>query len=439
MLLLVSAITFLLVNLAPGGPSALMRMDVTPEQRAALSTRLGLDDPVPLRYALWLGGALHGDLGTSLGSSEPVAARIAQRLPNTLLLAGTALAVSILVGIPLGVVAALRRNSVPDFIVALVSVVGVSVPAFWLGIMLILLLSVQLNWLPSSGLASTGNEGDLRDRFVHLLMPAIVLSTTVLPYVVRFTRSALLDVLGQEYVRTATAKGLSRVRVIYGHALRNALVPVKHYRHPRAAPGGRLGGDGGGVRLARYGSTGGRGGQWTGLSVDCRDHRHHLGGGRREQSHCRHGLHLARPADSPGMSTAAGALSSARPDATTADAQLAASRTVRGGHSVWARMARNPLTLVSFAFLVAIHLLVFIGPLAWTIAPQQTSALDALLPPGPGHPLGTDDLGRDELSRLLHGGQVTLLVGFAAMLTATLLGLLVGATAGFYGGWPTRC
>ncbi len=226
MLLLVSAITFLLVNLAPGGPSALMRMDVTPEQRAALSTRLGLDDPVPLRYALWLGGALHGDLGTSLGSSEPVAARIAQRLPNTLLLAGTALAVSILVGIPLGVVAALRRNSVPDFIVALVSVVGVSVPAFWLGIMLILLLSVQLNWLPSSGLASTGNEGDLRDHFVHLLMPAIVLSTTVLPYVVRFTRSALLDVLGQEYVRTATAKGLSRVRVIYGHALRNALVPV---------------------------------------------------------------------------------------------------------------------------------------------------------------------------------------------------------------------
>jgi len=225
-LLLVSAITFLLVNLAPGGPSALMRMDVTPEQRAALSTRLGLDDPVPLRYALWLGGALHGDLGTSLGSSEPVAARIAQRLPNTLLLAGTALAVSILVGIPLGVVAALRRNSVPDFIVALVSVVGVSVPAFWLGIMLILLLSVQLNWLPSSGLASTGNEGDLRDHFVHLLMPAIVLSTTVLPYVVRFTRSALLDVLGQEYVRTATAKGLSRVRVIYGHALRNALVPV---------------------------------------------------------------------------------------------------------------------------------------------------------------------------------------------------------------------
>jgi peptide/nickel transport system permease protein len=225
-LLLVSAITFLLVNLAPGGPASLMRMDATPEQRAALSKRLGLDDPIPVRYTLWLGGALRGDLGTSLSSSEPVAFRIAQRLPNTLLLAGTALMVSILVGIPLGVIAALRRNSIPDFLVALVSVVGVSVPAFWLGIILILMLSVNLNWLPSSGLVTTGNEGDLGDRLRHLLMPAIVLSTTVLPYVVRFTRSALLDVLGQEYVRTATAKGLTRTRVVWGHALRNALGPV---------------------------------------------------------------------------------------------------------------------------------------------------------------------------------------------------------------------
>jgi peptide/nickel transport system permease protein len=225
-LLFVSAITFLLVNLAPGGPSSLMRMDATPEQRAALSKRLGLDDPIPVRYMQWLAGAVRGDLGTSLSSSEPVAFRIGQRLPNTLLLAGTALVVSILVGIPLGVIAALRRNSVPDFLVALVSVMGLSVPAFWLGIILILILSVNLNWLPSSGIATTGNDGDLGDRLVHLLMPAIVLSTTVLPYVVRFTRSALLDVLGQEYVRTATAKGLSRVRVVYGHALRNALVPV---------------------------------------------------------------------------------------------------------------------------------------------------------------------------------------------------------------------
>ena len=226
MLLLVSAITFLLVNLAPGGPASLMRMDATPEQREALSLRLGLDQPVPVRYVQWLGGALHGDLGTSLGSNEPVALRVVQRLPNTLLLAGVALALSIVIGIPMGVVAALRRNSVPDFLLAAVSILGVSVPAFWLGIILILALSVNLNWLPSSGITSTAGEGGLVDRVQHLIMPALVLSTTVLPYVVRFTRSALLEVLHQDYVRTATSKGLARVRVVFGHALRNALVPV---------------------------------------------------------------------------------------------------------------------------------------------------------------------------------------------------------------------
>jgi peptide/nickel transport system permease protein len=225
-LLLVSAITFGLVNLAPGGPSSLMRMDATPEQREALSQRLGLDQPVPVRYLQWLGGAVHGDLGVSLSSSEPVALRIGQRLPNTLVLASSALGVSIVLGIPLGVLAALRRNALPDVVVAVVSVLGLSVPAFWLGIVLILLLSVELNWLPSSGVASAGSEGDLGDRIVHLLLPALVLSTTVLPYVVRFTRSALLEVLGQDYVRTATAKGLSRQRVVYGHALRSALIPV---------------------------------------------------------------------------------------------------------------------------------------------------------------------------------------------------------------------
>jgi peptide/nickel transport system permease protein len=225
-LVLVSAITFLLVNLAPGGPSSLMRMDATAEQREALARRLGLDQPVPTRYAQWLAGALHGDLGVSLSSNEPVALRIAQRLPNTLVLAGTALVVSIVIGIPMGVAAALRRNSLTDFVLAAVSVMGVSVPAFWLGIILILALSVNLRLLPSSGIVSSGAEGDVVDRLQHLIMPALVLSTTVLPYVVRFTRSALLEVLHQDYVRTATAKGLSRLRVVYGHALRNALVPV---------------------------------------------------------------------------------------------------------------------------------------------------------------------------------------------------------------------
>lgn len=225
-LLLVSAIMFFLVNLAPGGPGVLMRLDVTPEQREALTKRFGLDKPVPLRYLEWLANAVRGDLGTSMLSQEPVLTRITDRLPNTLLLAGLALAVSISVGIPAGVISALRRGTASDYAVSALSLIGLSVPAFWLGIMLILTFSVNLQVLPSSGLATTGASFSVLDRLSHVVMPTIVLATTVLPNVVRFTRSAMLDVLGQDYVRTATAKGLSHAAVTYVHALRNALVPV---------------------------------------------------------------------------------------------------------------------------------------------------------------------------------------------------------------------
>ncbi len=224
--LIVSAITFLLVNLAPGGPSALMRMDMTADQREALTKRMGLDKPVPVRYVEWLGDVLRGDLGTSLSSEESVSKRIAQRLPNTILLAGIALLVSIILGIPMGVVAALRRNTGIDYALTFLSVIGLSIPAFWFGIMLILAFSVTWNSLPSSGAWSSGQEFSIPDRILHLIMPVLVLSTTILPSIVRFTRSSLLDVLHQDYIRTATGKGLARSRVVYGHALRNAINPV---------------------------------------------------------------------------------------------------------------------------------------------------------------------------------------------------------------------
>lgn len=226
-LILVSAITFFLVNLAPGGPSALMRMDATPEQREALIKRFGLDRPVPLRYLDWLQAAAHGDLGTSMLTQEPVVNRIADRLPNTLQLSALALIVSIALGVPMGVASALRRGRLADYSLSAVSLLGLSVPAFWLGIMLILTFSVDLQLLPSSGITATGATGfDVADRLQHLVMPTLVLSTTVLPTVVRFTRSAMLEVLGQDYIRTASAKGLPRTKVTYVHALRNALVPV---------------------------------------------------------------------------------------------------------------------------------------------------------------------------------------------------------------------
>ncbi|MGQ9677507.1 MAG: ABC transporter permease [Chloroflexota bacterium] len=225
-LLLVSVITFFLVNLAPGGPSAIVRMDMTAEQRAALTKRMGLDQPVPVRYVLWLGQAVQGDFGTSLASDEAVSKRIAQRLPNTLVLAGLALGLSVLAGIPMGVIAALRRNTWIDHMLSLVSALGLSIPAFWFGIMLILVFSVSWQLLPSSGMETTGQPFSLGDRLVHLVMPTIVLATTILPSIVRFMRSSLLDVVHQDYIRTAKGKGLGPFRVIFGHALRNAIAPV---------------------------------------------------------------------------------------------------------------------------------------------------------------------------------------------------------------------
>jgi peptide/nickel transport system permease protein len=223
---IVATFTFFLINLAPGGPSVVTRMDATQAERQVLLERYGLDKPVVVRYGQWIGNALTGDLGVSLSSSQPVARRIAERFPNTLLLATVTLTVSVLGGVFLGVLAALRRNSWIDYAAGFLSVIGLSLPAFWLGIMLILLFSVNLHWLPSSGVASSGGGFNLADRLAHLALPVLVLSTSTLPSIVRFTRSAMVETLAQDYLRTARAKGLSGFRLVTGHALRNAMIPV---------------------------------------------------------------------------------------------------------------------------------------------------------------------------------------------------------------------
>jgi peptide/nickel transport system permease protein len=220
-----SALTFFFVNLAPGGPASVMRFDVTAEQREALIKRMGLDRPVEQRYVEWVGGAVRGDLGSSLLTDEPVTQRIGERLPNTLVLAGAALTLSIALGIPIGLIQALRRGSVLDHILSLISAIGLSVPVFWLGIVLILLFAVSLGVLPSAGVTGIA-EDTLVDRLRHLVLPAVVLATTTLPTVVRFMRSAAIEVLHEDYIRTAASKGLAPRIVIGRHALRNALIPV---------------------------------------------------------------------------------------------------------------------------------------------------------------------------------------------------------------------
>ncbi|MFZ3590447.1 ABC transporter permease [Bacillus sp. DJP31] len=221
---IVTIITFFLINLAPGGPSSLMRMDASEEERQALIVRMGLDKPIIVRYGEWLGNAFQGDLGTSLSSGQPVVQRVAERFPNTLKLAIITLILSVTVGIILGIFAAIRRNRMSDYVVNFFSVIGLSIPSFWLAIMFILLFSVTLQWLPSSGVAP--EESGLGEQAKFLLMPVIILATSTLPTIVRFTRSSMLEVITQNYVRTARAKGAKEFIVIYSHALRNALIPV---------------------------------------------------------------------------------------------------------------------------------------------------------------------------------------------------------------------
>ena len=223
--LFASALTFFFVNLAPGGPASIMRFDVSAEQRDVLIRQMRLDRPVPERYVEWLGGAVRGDLGTSLLTDEPVTTRIGDRLPNTLILAGAALLLSLVVGFPVGILQALRRGHPVDHALSLLTALGLSVPVFWLGIVLILVFAVTLHILPSAGVTSASSD-TIADRLLHLVLPTIALGSTILPTVVRFVRSSMIEVLDQDFIRTATSKGLPPLTMMTRHALRNALIPV---------------------------------------------------------------------------------------------------------------------------------------------------------------------------------------------------------------------
>ena len=245
----ITLLTFIFVHLIPGDPVMIMAGErgLSPERHAYLMAELGLDKPLWQQYLNYLNGIMHGDLGISLKSRIPVWDEFLPRFKATLELGICAMIFAVSVGIPVGVLAAVKRGSIFDHTAISVSLAGYSMPIFWWGIMLIMLVSVKLDLTPVSGrLADSvflddsypltgfmlidtlfwGEEGDFLDALHHIILPAIVLGTIPLAVIVRMTRSAMLEVLGEDYIRTARAKGLSRARVILIHALRKAMLPV---------------------------------------------------------------------------------------------------------------------------------------------------------------------------------------------------------------------
>ena len=226
-LLGVSLIVFLVLHLAPGDPAEVMLgANANKEDLARLRTQLGLDQPLYVQYLTWISHVARGDLGRSLWMKRPVLGEVLERFKATLLLTGSALLLSTLGGIALGIASATRANSLLDRLSGVASLFGASMPVFWLGIVLMVIFSLWLGWLPASGMYAPYGGGGLRDLLAHLVLPAVTLAAASVTIIARLTRATMLETLGQDYVRTARAKGLGERMVVWRHALKNALIPI---------------------------------------------------------------------------------------------------------------------------------------------------------------------------------------------------------------------
>ncbi len=221
-----ATLVFFLLRAIPGDPVIqMLGTEYTPEAADALRDKLGLDQPVYIQYFQWLGNMLRGDFGSSITGAESVGSALASGLPKTISIAVLAFIIATVIAIPAGILAALKRNSFTDFVVSLIAFLGVSMPSFWFGIILILVFAVKLGWLPSLGYASFTEDGPV-EWFKHLLLPSVAIGAGYAAILMRFVRAGLLEALSSDYIRTARAKGLSERRVVVWHGLRNSMIPV---------------------------------------------------------------------------------------------------------------------------------------------------------------------------------------------------------------------
>ena len=224
----ITFVIYTLINLAPGGPLSVLAAsgEMSLSDLDALKISMGLDKPIVIRYFIWLGDLLHGDFGISYRTSQEVSLMISQRIMPSLMLTGTGILAAMLVGVPLGIISAYKPNSVWDHISTFISFIGASVPNFFLSLLLIYVLAVKLKWFPTSGMQSSGMSGNLLDLLHHLALPAFVCGIQPIGNYIKQTRSSVLEVLNEEYIKTARSKGLTNVVIVLKHAFRNALIPI---------------------------------------------------------------------------------------------------------------------------------------------------------------------------------------------------------------------
>jgi peptide/nickel transport system permease protein len=221
----VAVIVFIITRMIPGDPASVMLgPQASVQDIEALREKLGLNAPLYVQFFHYIGDLLRGNFGVSLSYNQPIVQLIMERFPNTLVLAISALIIAFMIGVPAGMIAASKQNSLLDYTVMLVSLIGVSMPIFWLGVMLVLYFSVNLGWFPATGM------GDITEGFIpylkHLILPSITLATIPMATFARITRSSMLEVISQDYIKTARAKGLNEFWVICKHAFKNALTPL---------------------------------------------------------------------------------------------------------------------------------------------------------------------------------------------------------------------
>lgn len=226
-LFFITFLSFLIINLSPGDPATLyVSPDATEAQIEQTREKLGLNKPLLIRYIYWLTDFLRGNLGISFATRQPVANMLLERVGPTLLLMGISLLVAYLIAIPLGIYSAVNQKTWVDYLITGTSFLGVSIPNFFLGLSLIYVFAVQLRWLPTGGMQVLGSDGGFLERARHLILPVLVIATTISANMIRYVRSSMIEVFGENYLRTAKAKGLKPRQIIFRHGVRNALVPI---------------------------------------------------------------------------------------------------------------------------------------------------------------------------------------------------------------------